>query len=127
MPKASGTTCPSAPGKPGAILLGRVRPDRTVALATAPLTVSQTFLDVARQQTDRPLEERFRFASSCAQNGCGNWLGGSCSLPDRLMERVTEGRPDVPDCSVRASCRWFHQRGEDVCRICTLVTTRRES
>jgi hypothetical protein len=62
-------TCPSARCQAGAVLLGIVSPDGTVAYITPQVRVDQPFVDRARQ--GRTPEARFRFAQPCIESGCG--------------------------------------------------------
>src|SRR6516164_1281313 len=73
-------TCPSAPCKEGALLLGVVAPDGTVAYVQPPTRVSAEFVDSARS-LGHP-ERRFRFASTCVEAGCPQWTGSGCGVID---------------------------------------------
>ena len=117
--------CPSAPAKEGAILLGVVQPDGSVAFIKDRIEVTHEFLDIAAK--DRTLENRFRFSSPCIGSACMQWANGGCGIPERLAALIpVPETTDVilPNCSIRAQCRWFHQKGPDACRRCPLVVTR---
>jgi len=121
------TLCPSAPAEPGAALIGIVEADGRVANVTTPLVIDAAFIAAARASGGPP-EERFRFSSPCQQERCGHWTGRECGLIGHLHRAVAEagkaesGQP-LPRCSIRASCRWWLQRGREACAICPLIVT----
>src|SRR3954451_23149443 len=121
-----GSTCPSSPAAPGAVLLGIVGPTR-IAYVTPELRVSEELLDELR--ASGPPEQRFRFADACAKSACAHWTGQQCRLIDQVLASAEEAgallRAELPRCSVRASCRWFAQRGAAACGTCPLVVTDR--
>lgn len=119
--------CPSSACRPGAVLLGVVLPDGRIAYLDERLTVDREFVRIAHQ--GRAPEERFRFSSPCMGNGCRQWDGRECGLIDRLIADY-EGQfgkaeiPDpIPDCPIRAECRWFGQRGGVSCTVCNVLVT----
>jgi hypothetical protein len=121
-PKDSTKLCPSAPAQEGAILVGVVRSDGSIAHIRDRIRVNREFLEIAR--LGRSPEKRFRFGSPCQESACGQWMNGSCSLPSRLSEVIPDsGRTELSQCAIRAQCRWFHQAGVDACRMCTWVVT----
>lgn len=121
------TLCPSAPAEPGAALIGIVDAQGRVANVTTPLVIDAAFIATARASGGPP-EERFRFSSPCQQERCGHWTGQECALIGRLHRAVAAaGRAETgappPRCSIRASCRWWLQRGAEACAICPLIVT----
>ena len=116
--------CPSALCKDGAIVLGIVLPNNTIAYADRRYKIDAGQAEAMR---NAPVgaEKRFRFASGCAQCGCGQWSGGKCGV----IEDVLAAPPDaslpreLPQCSIREQCRWFLQRGEEACGVCRYVIT----
>lgn len=121
--------CPSSPCKEGAILLGIVLADGSVAFARDHIVVDKGFVQNATREGSYPPESRFRFSSPCAQGACRQWTGVRCGVIDSVMTDVeTAGyQPppgtSIPDCSIRADCRWFHQSGPGACAVCDLVVT----
>jgi hypothetical protein len=118
--------CPSAPGTPGAVLIGVVEADGRVANLGTPLSVDIGFLEVAR--ANGPPERRFRFSSRCAEGHCSQWDGQRCGLIDRVLGHVAaagalEMPASLPRCAIRADCRWWRQRGAAACAVCPLVIT----
>ena len=79
--------CPSAPGVPGAVLIGVVEADGRVANLGTPLPVDSGFLRTAAAN-GQP-ERRFRFSSPCVEGRCGQWDGRGCGLIDRVIGHVT--------------------------------------
>jgi hypothetical protein len=118
--------CPSAPGTPGAVLVGVVEADGRVANLGTPLPVDAGFLDAARAHG--PPERRFRFSSPCTEGRCAQWDGRGCGLIDRIHDHVeAAGALEIPQtlraCAIRAGCRWWRQRGAAACAVCPLVAT----
>jgi hypothetical protein len=118
--------CPSAPGAPGALLIGVVGEDGRVANLGTPMPVDAGFLDVARA-SGAP-ERRFRFSSRCVEGHCAQWDGRGCGLIDRVLSHVGAAGAlampaTLPPCAIRASCRWWRQRGAAACAVCPLVVT----
>ena len=128
-------TCPSAPCQEGALLLGVVAPDGTVAYVHPPTRVSAEFADRARS-LGHP-ERRFRFASTCVEAGCPQWTGSGCGVIDITIGPPPHGSPAtkppaaeakpgaakaaLPACVIRRSCRWYAQRGAAACAVCPLI------
>jgi hypothetical protein len=116
--------CPSARCKDGAIVLGIILPDQTVAYADRRYQIDSHEADEMRRATISA-EKQFRFAGPCAQCGCVQWNHGKCGVIEEAID--TPGpRPipsALPECSIRPQCRWFLQRGEEACLICPLVVT----
>jgi hypothetical protein len=115
--------CPSARLKPGAVLLGVVQGDGTVAFLPSGFTVDEEFARIARQ--GRNPESRFRFADRCVESGCKQWKEDHCSIPEQVRARL-ETLPagaEVPDCAIRSECRWHRQDGPAACTLCPLVIT----
>jgi len=120
-------TCPSSRCEEGALLLGTVRQDGTIAFADQPRVVSRTFVEAAVEAGEP--EKRFRFAGPCAANSCRQWAGGKCSVPDtvaRLLADFAFERKAPVDCAIRAECRWFAQESYAACELCPVVTTERD-
>lgn len=120
-------TCPSVPAEENAILLAAVAGGGSLAYITPQLPVSREFLAELRD-APVPVEQRFRFAGPCHRSACQHWAASKCGLIDQIVEVVEEARgaPDaaeLPRCSIRASCRWFEQRGATACAVCPLVVT----
>jgi hypothetical protein len=116
--------CPSAsPDLPEALVVGvvdRVSDEPIVAYLQDPIEVSPVFLEMAS-----PLKptEVFRFAAACQTSACQQWNGHGCGLVERLVRLVPPSAVSLPRCSIRKSCRWFHEQGGQACRRCTSVVT----
>ena len=121
--------CPSSRCEEGAVLVGVILSDGTVAYAAERRVVTQEFVQIARQ--GRTPERRFRFGGTCIKSGCRQWTGDRCGVVDRVtglvgadadvQERLNDR--NLPECSIRAECRWFDQSGELACAVCPLVVT----
>lgn len=123
-PAGHGQTCPSAPAELGALLLGMVGPaGRVVPLRTA-LTVDGDF--VAAAAAAGPPEARMRFAGACREGGCAQWTGDRCGVIARVLDHLCPPESPaaaLPPCLIRATCRWFSERGPAACGVCDLVVT----
>lgn len=117
--------CPSARCEPGALLLGIVQANGEIAFTPDRIEIDDDFVKTARH--GRTPESRFRFASHCRQGGCERWRDGRCGVVDAIVTEAGEsdfaGVAELPNCSVRDSCRWFAQSGAGACGICPLVIT----
>ncbi|MDF2381071.1 hypothetical protein JMG10_06330 [Nostoc ellipsosporum NOK] len=121
--KASPLLCPSAVCAEGAQLIGVVNKEGTVDLLADPLPVTADFVEAAFE--GRAPEQRFRFANTCAKNGCRQWNGQGCSISDMVADfiRAEEIELQLPACGIRPECRWYHQHGATACAGCHLVVT----
>ena len=118
--------CPSAPGTPGALLIGVVEENGRVANLGTPLPVDAGFLGVVA--ANGPAERKFRFSSRCIEGHCSQWDGHGCGLINRVVGNVAAANAleipaALPRCAIRASCRWWRQRGAAACAVCPLVIT----
>lgn len=118
--------CPSAQAKPGALLLGRVKKDNSVAFLKEPVKVGQEFMDTVKDAVPEAPEYAFRFASPCLEKGCSQWKSGNCGVSGFVKEALPDHTADsLPKCAIRENCRWFLQDGASICYKCIFVTTRR--
>jgi hypothetical protein len=117
-------TCPSSTCSPGADLLATVGSDGRLKHLRTPLRIDAAFVENARRQG--PPEARMRFAAPCQQGSCGHWTGSACGLIDRVMAHLDDQPQDMradapPPCTIRGTCRWYHQTGVQACLCCDLV------
>jgi len=75
--------CPSSTCSPGAILLGIVEADGTVAFLDHRRVVDDFFVKLAHE--GRTPEKRFRFADTCVKSGCRQWGNGRCGVIDGVL------------------------------------------
>jgi hypothetical protein len=121
--------CPSSRCEEGAILVGIIMSDGRVAYTSDRRVVTAEFVETAQQ--GRTPEKRFRFGGKCIKGGCTQWTGDHCGVIERVSEivggdeEVQQRLTDLPECSIRADCRWFDQKGELACAVCPLVITDR--
>lgn len=116
--------CPSSTSHEGALLLGVVQGDQTVALLNTDLTVDASF--VAKAEAEGFPEKRFRFAGKCVKSGCKQWTGTKCGVIKEFSEynpHLDNMEFPLPDCIIRNRCRWFSQEGNKACIICPYVIT----
>lgn len=115
--------CPSAICTPGAILLGVVQADGSVAYLDHRRVVDEFFVKLARE--GRSPERRFRFADRCVKSACQQWANGRCGVVDRVLaanSNFGDGQ-DLPPCTIRGDCRWHMQWGRKACNVCPLIVT----
>jgi hypothetical protein len=115
--------CPSSTCSPGAILLGVVQSNGTVAFLEQQRILDEFFVKLANE--GRQPEKRFRFADPCVKSGCMQWGNGRCGVIDKVLAANPDyrnGEP-LPTCSIRTDCRWHMQWGARACGICPLIIT----
>jgi len=121
--------CPSSRCQEGAILLGIVLSNGSVAFAKDRIVVDRAFVQNATTEGSRPPESRFRFSTPCAKGGCHQWTGSRCRVIDSVLENTRaqnyqlQADISLPQCSIRDSCRWFNQTGAEACVVCDIVVT----
>jgi hypothetical protein len=116
-------TCPSARAEPGAVLLGVQGPQGRIKPLRTTMTVDEGFLAAARETG--PPEARMRFANACVKGNCAQWTGHHCGVIERVLDHLgTPPAPDtLPPCLIRATCRWFAERGGAACGVCDMIVT----
>jgi len=102
--------------------------DGRVAYAAERVIVDEEF--VTASQEGRPPESRFRFSSPCVRGACRQWKGDRCGVIDEVLAAVrghagshVPGLGELPNCSIRPTCRWFAQAGAEACAVCPRVIT----
>jgi len=118
------TLCPSSKCRDGSLLLGIVKEDGHVDMLKQAIPITEDFVNTAMQ--GRLAETRFRFAGTCAKNGCRQWTGSRCGIVDKMLNHIQDAIPvmdELPACSIRPQCRWYNQNGADACKLCPWVIT----
>lgn len=113
--------CPSAPIKKGHWLLGKFSEDN-LAYQKELVTIDSQLFNTIKKDGDKT---KYRAAMDCATKNCLNWNGNKCTVTDQ-MSPYLEGKPAPEkhiECSIRSSCRWFHQEGYNACKICPMIKT----
>jgi hypothetical protein len=115
--------CPSSTCEVGAILLGVVQEEGQASLIIDRLVIDQAFVDVAR--IGRAPEKRFRFANTCIQGACRQWVNKRCTVIDAIIHDIGKSSlpSELPKCSIQCQCRWHAQRGDEACAVCPEVIT----
>lgn len=115
--------CPSGMCELGSSLLGVINRSGEVEYLGRPLQLSEAFIKSANQ--GRQPEKRFRFTTTCQEQGCKQWGNGRCSVIDEVTYALSEDGDSehLPRCGIRDSCRWFMQAGKAACAVCNLVVT----
>jgi hypothetical protein len=118
--------CPSSRCEEGSTLLGIVNAQGRIDFIAEPFEVDAGFVAAAKE--GRPPEQRFRFSSPCLKRGCEKWDGERCGVAKVLNERGPELLPPndaatLPGCSIRQSCRWHGEYGDQICYTCSWVIT----
>jgi len=116
--------CPSAPpaweGSVAFGVVGGTACDPRLLYLNDPLPVTDELL--ASTQPVRPTEV-LRFAAPCAGGSCSHFMGGHCSLVDRVVQILPAVTESLPACALRPSCRWWHQEGKSACQRCPQIVT----
>jgi hypothetical protein len=116
--------CPSAPCEEDSRLFGVVGVTGRVGYVTPSLAVTTEF--VRRAEAGGSPTKRFRFTAPCIGVSCTQWDGQGCRIGSALAAgSVAAGldAAELPECGIRAACRWFGQEGGAACAACPLVTT----
>ena len=114
--------CPSGPCREGALLLGVMTPDGRLGYIQPATRVDADFVARARA-LGRP-ESRFRFSVPCVEGECPQWNGEGCAVVETVLEETASldlDESSLPRCGIRATCRWYSQRGRSACAVCPLV------
>jgi hypothetical protein len=117
--------CPSTPVANATVFLGMITPAGRVAYVTpaTPAEVALTTVD----DSDTPVESRYRLAGPCATTSCGFWTSDHCGLGAQLVssyhEAVGPAEAELPKCAIRRTCRWFAEQGPAACPACSYVIT----
>jgi hypothetical protein len=129
MPRSNVTKlCPSSRCEEGNTLLGIVNAQGRIDFLAEPLAIDKSFVAAAKE--GRPPEQRFRFSSPCMKRGCTKWDGERCGVAKILHESGPGLLPPddtavLPNCSIRPSCRWHGEYGDQICHTCAWVITER--
>jgi hypothetical protein len=119
---SSPVLCPSAPAAmAGSVVLGVIREidgRRFVHHIAEPPAVTSEILALAQ---GAPLAEVFRFAAPCQATRCRHFEGNECRLAAKLVVTLDNEAGALPDCAIRADCRWFRQEGTPACLRCPLI------
>jgi hypothetical protein len=122
MKETQNKSCPSSMGQVGSTILGVVNPSGTIGFFEDAVEVTTEFLQEAGDLEN--IEKRFRFSNKCVQSGCKQWTGKECGVIKTVL--ALEGIPansELPNCNIRANCRWFFQEGAKACNGCRYVIT----
>jgi hypothetical protein len=122
MKEAQNKTCPSSMGQVGSNLLGVVNASGTIGYFSEPVEVTPELLAGAGDFDT--LERRFRFSNKCVQSGCKQWTGQECGVIKAVLalENIPQNK-ELPDCSIRKTCRWYFQEGGAACNGCRYIVT----
>jgi hypothetical protein len=122
-PEPSGAkACPSGPCREGALLLGVMTPEGRLGYIKPATRVDADF--VARAKAMGRPESRFRFSVPCVEGDCPQWNGEGCAVVETVIEETASldlAEASLPQCGIRATCRWYSQRGAKACAVCPLV------
>jgi hypothetical protein len=67
--------------------------------------------------------EIYRVAVPCVHHKCLHFDGTNCTLAQRVVEKMPVVEEELPQCSIRENCRWWHQEGKTACMRCPQVVT----
>ena len=116
--------CPSAqPDWKGSVAIGvmegTAEKPRMAHFADA-LPVSDDLLRLAGPVTPG---EVFRFAAPCLQGRCAHFRNSRCNLVTQIVSVLPAVTEALPQCAIRAQCRWWRQEGKQACMRCEQVVT----
>jgi hypothetical protein len=116
-------SCPSSTADAGTVLLGVVNANGTVGYFSNKTEVTEELLEVIHKTGDA--EKHFRFSGNCVESGCRQWDKGNCSVIKNIMHANDdlELEAQLPNCSIRSSCRWYYQEGAKACSFCPYIIT----
>ncbi len=105
-------------------MLGVAGKDGRIKHLRTPMPVDDDF--VRQASANGPPEAHMRFAAPCEEGKCGHWTGAACGLIDKVLAHLEAEAPGMkaatlPPCTIRGSCRWYSQTGEEACLACDLV------
>jgi hypothetical protein len=116
--------CPSAqPDWEGSVAIGVMEgaaEKPRMAHFPSALPVNQELLDLAKPVTPT---EVFRFAAPCVQERCVHFRNSRCNLVTQIVNVLSAVTEMLPQCAVRAQCRWWQQEGKSACVRCPQVVT----
>ena len=117
-------SCPSAASDwEGAQLLGVVggTAEAPELQYVEPRPVTPELLELAAPVLP---EEVFRFTAPCRAEGCPQFRNGRCGVAAAAVAHLSEAiEGSLPRCSIRPTCRWWHDEGAAACRRCPTVVT----
>ena len=116
-------SCPSSTASEGAIILGVINKNGTVGFISNKTELTAELYQEMRKKGEP--EKRFRFSNNCVESGCNQWQTGKCSVIQRVLHvnEDLELEAQLPACSIRESCRWYHQEGAKACSFCPYIIT----
>ena len=116
--------CPSAqPDWDQAMVFGVVQGtanEPRVSYLEQPLAPTPALL--AQTSPVQPTEV-LRIAAPCVGHACVHFDGSHCQLAARTIVHLQEVTEKLPPCSIRRSCRWWHEQGKAACQRCPQVVT----
>lgn len=115
--------CPSASIDRADGIIAVVRDNRGMEFLDKPIPIG---LIERRYIKGLQAHELMRLTAQCHEQACGNWEG-RCKVPDILDKlRIAEHTvtTDKPKCSIRNDCRWYFERGAEVCQSCKMALRR---
>jgi hypothetical protein len=86
----------------------------------SPLLVTEELLEMSAPVAPT---EVFRFAAPCMGSGCQHFHDHQCGLVTQIVQILPAVIANLPACSIRSTCRWWHQQGRAACMRCPQVVT----
>ncbi len=116
-------SCPSSKATEGSVLLGVINPDGVVGyIGNKTIVTGELYEEIHKKKNP---EKHFRFSNRCAESGCRQWQDEKCSVITGIFEANAdlELEAQLPNCSIRKSCRWYFQEGPKACTFCPYIIT----
>lgn len=115
--------CPSSqPDRPDSVVIGVVSQGGGTKVAHLQQVVPVNFVRDLIPETI-PITAVVRVASTCAEGNCRHFTGRKCSLASRIVAGLPEVVERLSACTIRSSCRWWHQEGPAACYRCPQIVT----
>ena len=112
--------CPSYLAVENAIIIGKFNKKEQVNFFKRPKRLKQKLIDKSTKKGS--VEDKFRIAGICMNKQCHQWNGNGCSLPDKVHNIESIGKNEsYKNCTIQANCRWYQQKGESICKSCSMV------
>ena len=116
-------SCPSSVATEGSVLLGVFNKNGSLGYLSNKTEVTGKLYEEVKK-TKEP-EKRFRFSNTCVESGCRQWSSGKCGVINKILQTNEDLNLEaqLPNCSIRASCRWYFQEGAQACTFCPYIVT----
>jgi hypothetical protein len=116
-------SCPSSVAAEGSVLLGVFNKNGSLGYISNKTEVTGNLYEQVKKTKDP--EKHFRFSNTCVESGCRQWSSGKCGVINNILHANEDLNLEaqLPNCSIRTSCRWYFQEGAQACTFCPYIVT----